>query len=261
MTGASIQIPGVELLEELGHGPYSVVHRARRGDDFYAVKMPLRNETGIKLKILGRRFRREAVALARLRHPLLPRVMEVGVVDRAPYIIMELAAGETLAERIQRGPLKEDEVIDIGCQLASVLTQVHESGLVHRDVKPRNIVFDAGTGRIRLVDFGFAASIDAAFRILEPVGTLEYAAPEQVSDLRQRVDGRADLYAVGCVMYESLSQAPPFPDLDPTRLLFQHAGHQIPDVREVVPKASGAIAAILKHLLARNPDDRYSNAA
>jgi serine/threonine protein kinase/signal transduction histidine kinase/ActR/RegA family two-component response regulator len=261
MAGLSIQIPGVELLEELGHGTYSVVHRARRGDSFYAVKMPLRNETGIKLKILGRRFRREAVALARLRHPLLPRVMEVGVVDRAPYIIMELATGETLADRIVRGPLGEDAVVELGCQLASVLTEVHESGLVHRDVKPRNIVFDASTGRIRLVDFGFAASIDAAFRVLEPVGTLEYAAPEQVSDLRQRVDGRADLYAVGCVMYECLAQSPPFPDLDPKRLLFQHRGHQIPDVREIVPHVSGAMASILRRLLARSPDDRYANAA
>src|SRR2546428_6337118 len=115
---AEVRIPGVELLEELGHGTYSVVYRARRGDEFYAVKMPLRNETGIKLKILGRRFRREAVALARLRHPLLPRVMEVGVVDRAPYIIMELATGETLAQRMLRGPLGENEVVELGCQLA-----------------------------------------------------------------------------------------------------------------------------------------------
>jgi signal transduction histidine kinase/CheY-like chemotaxis protein len=261
MAAAPIHIPGVELLEELGHGTYSVVYRARRADAFYAVKVPLRNETGIKLRILGRRFRREAVALARLRHPLLPKIMDVGVVDRAPYIIMELATGETLAQRILRGPISEREVVELGCQLASVLRQVHGSGLVHRDIKPRNIVFDAGAGQIRLVDFGFAASIDAAFRILEPVGTLEYAAPEQVSDLRQRVDGRADLYAVGCVMYECLTQSPPFPDLDPKRLLFQHEGHQIPDVREVAPNTSAAMAAILKRLLARNPDDRYASAS
>ncbi len=256
-----IQIPGVDLVDELGHGTHSVVYRARRADGLYAVKMPLRNETGIKLRILGRRFRREAVALARIRHPLLPRVMDVGVVDRTPYIIMELATGETLAERLLRGPLSESEVVELGCQLASVLGQVHASGLVHRDVKPRNIVFDATTGQIRLVDFGFAASIDAAFRILEPVGTLEYAAPEQVSDLRQRVDGRADLYAVGCVMYECLTRTPPFPDLDPKRLLFQHRGHQIPDVRHAAPKTSSAMAAILARLLARNPDDRYASAA
>src|SRR6185503_7892550 len=107
--------------------------------------------------------------------------------------------------------------VELGCQLASVLRQVHGSGLVHRDVKPRNIVFDEATGQVRLVDFGFAASIDAAFRILEPVGTLEYAAPEQVSDLRQRVDGRADLYALGCVLYECMTRSPPFTELDPKR--------------------------------------------
>src|SRR5215510_7640248 len=150
-----VRIPGIELLEELGHGTYSVVYRVWRNDGLYAVKFPLRNETGIKLQILGRRFRREAVALARLRHPLLPRVMEVGTVDRAPYIVMELAKGETLAERIRRGPLDEEAVVRLGAQLASVLIQVHGSGLVHRDVKPRNIVFDERTDQIRLVDFGF----------------------------------------------------------------------------------------------------------
>src|SRR5205085_10980709 len=120
----------------------------------------------------------------------LPRVMEVGTVERSPYIIMELATGETLAQRLaSRGRLTEGEAIEVASQLASALEQVHQSGLVHRDVKPRNIIFDPATGKIHLVDFGFAASMDAAFRILEPVGTLEYAAPEQISDLRQRVDG------------------------------------------------------------------------
>src|SRR5258706_11533989 len=126
---ADVRIPGIELLEELGRGTYSVVYRGRRNDAFYAVKLPLRNETGVKLQILGRRFRREAVALARLRHPLLPRVMEVGVVDRAPYIIMELATGETLAQRLTRGRLEELEVVQLARQLASVLAEVHKNGL------------------------------------------------------------------------------------------------------------------------------------
>src|SRR5262249_5294396 len=150
--------------------------------------------------------------------------------DRSPYMIMELATGETLAARLMRGPMTETEVVELGRQLTSALIEVHKSGLVHRDVKPKNIVFDSVTGRMRLVDFGFAASIDAAFRIMEPVGTLEYAAPEQVSDMRQRVDGRADLYALGCVLYECLARVPPFAELDPKRLLHQHRGTQAPDV-------------------------------
>src|SRR5436853_7920437 len=124
---AAIRIPGIELLEELGHGTYSVVYRARRGDTFCAVKLPLRNETGIKLQILGRRFRREAVALARLRHPLLPRVMEVGTVGRTPYMIMELANGRTLAERLVDGPMPAPQVVELGRQLASALQQVHQN--------------------------------------------------------------------------------------------------------------------------------------
>src|SRR5207248_11464179 len=115
---AEVRIPGIELLEELGHGTYSIVYRARRGDGFYAVKVPLRNETGIKLQILGRRFRREAVALARLRHPLLPRVMQVGMVERSPYMIMELATGDTLSQRLLHGPLTETQTVDLAYQLA-----------------------------------------------------------------------------------------------------------------------------------------------
>jgi len=260
MAGSQFQIQGIDLLEELGHGTHSVVYRARRGDTFCAVKVPLRNETGSKLQILSRRFRREAMALARLRHPFLPRIMEVGTVDRMPYIVMELVAGETLAERLTRGRLTEEQAVELGSHLASALQVVHQNGLVHRDVKPRNIVFETATGRVRLVDFGFAASVDAAFRILEPVGTLEYGAPEQVSDRRQRVDGRADLYALGCVLYECLAGCPPFTELDPRRLLHQHLGLQIPDVRDVAPQVSRAVASILKRLLARTPDERYPDA-
>jgi tRNA A-37 threonylcarbamoyl transferase component Bud32/tetratricopeptide (TPR) repeat protein len=261
MAVDEIQIPGIELLTELGRGTHSVVYRARGRTDFCVVKLPLRNETGLKLQILSRRFRREAIALARLRHPLLPRVMEVGVVARSPYIVTELVIGETLAERLLSGPLTEERTVALGRHLASALMPVHQSGLVHRDIKPRSIVFDRTTQKVRLVDFGFAASVDAAFRILEPVGILEYAAPEQISDVRQRVDGRADLYALGCVLYECLAGSPPFSEVDPRRLLHQHRGLEPPDVRQVAPHVSPALASIVKRLLARLPDDRYPTAA
>src|SRR5688572_17857715 len=151
-----IVIPRVELLEELGRGSHSVVYRARREGRYYAVKLPLYGETGAKAQLLGERFRREAIALARVSHPALPAVMEVGLVGRVPYIIMELAAGETLAERLQRSPLEEQQVLQLARQLAAALSTIHRSGLVHRDVKPRNILFDAQTTAVRLVDFGFA---------------------------------------------------------------------------------------------------------
>src|SRR6185503_17718738 len=179
MSEPPIAIPRVELLEVLGRGAHSVVYRARRDGRYYAVKLPIHGETGARAQLLAERFRREAIALARVRHPVLPAVMEVGDVDRVPYIIMEIAAGETLAERLRNGPLSEVQLLELGRQLADGLAAIHRSGLVHRDVKPKNILFDPQTTAVRLVDFGFAASADARLWLEGPAGTLGYMAPEQ----------------------------------------------------------------------------------
>ncbi len=128
-VGALIRIDGVEIGDELGHGAYSVVYRARRGETHCALKVPHSR---------GRWTRwvyREAVALTRVRHPGLPRVLEVGETDGLPYILMELVEGETLADRLLHGPVGPDVALDLACQLADTLRAVREVGLVHRDVQ------------------------------------------------------------------------------------------------------------------------------
>src|ERR1041384_290599 len=104
---ASVSIPGVEVLEELGRGAHGAVFRVRRNGRYYAAKVPLYSTTGAEAELVARRFFREAVALARVRHRALPRVMQVGRSSGTPYIVLELAAGETLAERVHDGPLEE----------------------------------------------------------------------------------------------------------------------------------------------------------
>jgi eukaryotic-like serine/threonine-protein kinase len=254
-----VTIPRVELLEELGRGAHSIVYRAKRDGRFYAVKLPLHGETGAKARFLAERFRREGVALARVRHPALPAVMEVGEADRTPYIVMELAAGQTLAERFRSDPLSEAQIVQTGRQLADVLAAIHRSGLVHRDVKPRNILFDPFTTAVRLVDFGFAASADARLLSEGPVGTLDYMAPEQLAGIRERVDGRADLFSLGCVLFEASTGSPPFKDLDIRRLLHQHERHAPPQIFGR-PSLSKGFAEVIARLLARDPDERYVNA-
>jgi signal transduction histidine kinase/tetratricopeptide (TPR) repeat protein len=232
-----VHIPGVELGRELGRGSYSVVYRATLDGHPCAVKLPLAP---------GRWTRwvyREAVALARAHHPCLPRVIEVGEVDDVPYIVMDLVEGETLAARLQRGPLLESEVLDLAIQLVGALAAVHGVGLVHRDVKPGNIVLDK-TGHPRLVDFGFAAPADLAATGRNLAGTRGYAAPEQFLG-NARVDGRADLYALGRVVQDCLTKRTP-------RALRDANGSDAGTGLRFDPVISGLVTS--------DPDDRYPDA-
>jgi signal transduction histidine kinase/predicted Ser/Thr protein kinase len=231
----ALHLSGVEVEGELGRGAYSVVYRARQGGVLRAVKIP---------RVKGRWTKwvyREAVALARVRHPGLPTVFEVGEADDLPYLVMELVEGETLADRLGRGPISEELTLTVAQQVASALAAVHDAGLVHRDVKPRNIVLEPG-GRVRLVDFGFATPIE---RVGEPpvgtAGTPAYAAPEQLR-APPRVDGRTDLYALGRVLAECLTG----------RL-------------SLVTPAEAALrphplAEVIRGLVRESPDDRYPDA-
>jgi len=199
MAQPLISIPGVELLDELGRGAHSVVYRVRRGARYYALKVPLLDANVESYEFVAPRFLREAVALARLRHPVLPAVMEVGTAASGPpYIIMELAAGETLAERLRLGPLDEEQVLELATQLADALISVHHSGLVHRDVKPANILFDAHTTAVRLVDFGLARSTGG------DAGTEPRAAMDAADEILPAT-ASADLMALGAVLFECLS--------------------------------------------------------
>src|SRR5262249_19413769 len=121
-------IPGIELGAELGRGSHSVVLRGTRDGRVYAVKLPLDVATATEQDLCYRRLLREAAALARVRHPSLPEVMEIGRVRGIPYLIMEFAAGETLAERLERGPLSEAEVVGFARQVASALGAIHAVG-------------------------------------------------------------------------------------------------------------------------------------
>jgi signal transduction histidine kinase/CheY-like chemotaxis protein len=236
-------IPGIVIENELGRGAHSVVFRGRTSEGTRcAVKVP---------RSRGRWTRwvyREAVALARVRDPNLPAVIEVGEVDDIPYLVMELVEGETLAERLARGPLRLAAALDIVGTVIHTLRAVHEIGLVHRDVKPRNLVFGAGD-RVRLVDFGFATPIERA-GTADAAGTPGYAAPEQLR-APARVDGRADLFAVGRVLLSCLA-----PQRDPAT--FERA--EVVD--EILAEASvGAdVVRIARDLLATDPDLRYPDA-
>jgi serine/threonine protein kinase/serine phosphatase RsbU (regulator of sigma subunit) len=251
-------IPGVSLGPELGRGAESVVYQAFREGKKVAVK--IRHGASTPQDDAGLRVRREAAFAARLRHPGLASIMEVGEASARAYMVMEFVEGPNLAEHIQqRGVLSQDEIISIGAVLASALAEVHRFGMVHRDIKPQNILL--ANGQPKLIDFGFAKQTNANDQRPQEgvVGTLLYSAPEQIGMLKRPVDGRADLYALGATLYECATGHPPFQTRDINELLRQHAAFVPPEVREINARISPALSQIIAKLLAKDPDDRYQS--
>ena len=264
MSSEHRRLAGRYVLESpIGRGGMGEVWRATDtvlGREVAVKTIDLRNlhdESG------AARFEREARATAGLSHPGVVTVHDSGVEDDTAYIVMELLPGPTLADRISDGPVPVDEVVEVGRQVASALDAAHGRGLVHRDIKPANIAY-AADGRVRVLDFGIAQLADSAgsqalTATHTVMGTAEYLSPEQA--LGGRVDGRADLYALGCVLYALLAGRAPFRGSSPVATMMMHANDPVPDVRDLRPDTPAWLADVVHGLLAKDPDDRPAGAA
>ena len=247
---------GTHLHEEVGAGAHSVVCRATRGDDEYAVKF---YNGSLPLEEALRLFRREAAIHAGSQNPAIPQVYEVGVHDGRPYIVSEFIRGQNLLDVLQSEPLNEIETVRVGMVLADALETIHGHGLVHRDVKPKNVLMSE-TGAVKLIDFGLATQgIEETQGAA--VGTFRYSAPEQAGMLARPVDGRADLYSLGVMLFECLLGEPPFVAEDIGDLLHQHAAIKPPRVDSVRTTCDARLADIIAKLLNKDPDERYPTAA
>jgi len=251
------RVPGVTVLDELGRGANAVTYRVLRDGRDWAMKVYARTPGGGRPALLV--LRREAALLTWVDHPGLPRVHEVGEVDGQAYMIMDLVAGRPLGDVLAGGPLSVDAAVRLGRAVAEALAAVHRVGLVHRDVKPPNIMIEPG-GDARLIDFGMAVRTDRETGDAA-AGTFRYAAPEQTGMIKRRVDGRADLYALGAVLFECLAGTPPFVADDAGELLRMHAATPAPALAEYRPDAPAELCAIVATLLAKDPDDRYQRAS
>ena len=252
---------GLEVLGELGRGAQAVVHRVRCRDQEYALRLLRADATVCPDGV--REFRRQCALLAAIDNPGLPRVHKAGTADGRPYVIMDLIEGEPLTALLGRGPVRESAAVRIATGIAGALQAAHARDLVHRDIKPDNIIVRPD-GTAALVDFGLAARISADPSGLaeEPIaGTLIYSPPEQSGMLNRPVDGRSDLYALGAVLFECVTGAPPFVAGDVGELLHLHAAAPVPDPRALAPGLGAAFAAIIVRLLAKDPDDRYQCAS
>jgi eukaryotic-like serine/threonine-protein kinase len=252
---------GYQVLAEIGRGAAATVYRVRRDGDEreYALKVLDLGTRGSAAMLAA--FRRQAAMLASLRHPGLIRIHEVSAGER-PYLVMDLVDGQPLARILRNGPLPPERVVALALDLTGPLAVVHANGLVHRDLKPDNIVVRAD-GRAQLVDFGLAAreSDDPAeVAATAAVGTLAYSPPEQSGVLNRPVDRRADLYSLGVTLFECLTGTLPYAAHDVGELLRMHAVAAVPDLLDRVPGIAPELAEVVQILLAKDPDDRYQSA-
>ena len=246
--------PELRVLRELGRGSQTVVYEVTRHDTRYALKLLVAGTASPPGAAL-RAFRREAALMASVDHPGLPRIHALGDLDGHPYLVMDLVEGGTLADLLARGRMEPVEAIRVAFDVADALAALHRRGLVHRDVKPLNVMLVEGGGA-RLIDLGLATRAATAE---DAAGTFVYASPEQSRALRRPVDHRSDLYSLGVVLFECLTGRPPFRTGDLGTLLRMHVSQPAPDVRSIVPDVPDTVAVLVGTLLAKDPDDRYQH--
>jgi serine/threonine protein kinase len=206
------------------------------------------------------RFRREAQAAAALNHPNLVGVFDTGSDGSTHYIVMEYVEGRTLAEALRDGgPLLPERAAEIAEGVATALAFAHAAGLVHRDVKPGNVMLTP-TGDVKVMDFGIAraAASDSLTQTATVLGTASYFAPEQASG--EVVDGRSDIYSLGCVLYEMLTGRPPFTGDTAVAVAYQHVREDPTPPSRINREVPPPLEAIVMKCLAKNPANRYQDA-
>jgi serine/threonine protein kinase len=208
------------------------------------------------------RFVREARLAAQLSHPNVVQIFDAGEDDGTPFIVMEYVDGHTLSDELDEvGRLDPERVVDLGVQVGAGLEHAHAAGLVHRDIKPGNLLLRGDDGTVKIADFGIARAAEATrlTQMGSVLGTAAYLAPEQA--LGEEVTASADIYSFGCVLYECLTGRPPYVFDTLAELAFKHQSEPICPVREIRPEVPAELEAVVMRCLARNPDYRPPSAA
>jgi serine/threonine-protein kinase len=247
--------------DELGRGGMAKVYR---GQDTVLGRT-------VAIKILApqyaedqgfvQRFRREAQAAARISNQTIVSVFDTGSDDGVHFIVMEYVEGRTLADYLTGGGrIMPDRAIDIGIDVARALEAAHAQGVIHRDIKPGNIMLD-GQGDVKVTDFGIArvtATAETVAQTAAVLGTASYLSPEQAQG--QPVDVRSDIYSLGCVLFEMVTGRPPFPGDSPVTVASKHVLEQPTPPSQINQDVSPDLDAVILRALAKNPANRYQSA-
>ena len=258
-----------EILSSIGAGGMGEVYQARdtRLDRTVAIKvLPVEFSRDAALKL---RFEREAKTISALNHPNICTLHDIGHESGVDYLVMEYIEGETLADRLKKGPLPIEQVLRSGVQIATALEAAHRQGIVHRDLKPGNVMLTKSGAK--LLDFGLAKSGSSSSIVIDGatearpltregtiLGTFQYMAPEQLEGLE--ADARTDIFALGAVLFEMATGRRAFEGQSKTSLIAAIVSSQPAPVSSVSPMAPPALDHIIKRCLEKNPDDRWQSA-
>ncbi len=245
------------VLEKIGSGGMATVYKAKDKllDRLVAVKVLHQNHLDDEDTI--RKFRREARAAGSLSHFNIVGVFDVGLHKDIHYIVMELAEGKTLKEYItSEGKLDENNAIEMILQICDALQHAHENGVIHRDIKPQNIILTKD-GKAKIADFGIARAVsgDTLTKTEDIYGSVRYFSPEQASG--DEVDFRTDQYSLGIVLYEMLSGKLPFEGETPIEWALKHINDKPIQIKKVLPEINQDLADIVMKCLQKDPDDRF----
>jgi tetratricopeptide (TPR) repeat protein len=255
-------VQGYEILDELGRGGMGVVYLARHRQlgRLVALKMVLAGEYAAPAALA--RFRAEARAAARLQHPGIVQIFEVGEQEKRPFVALEYVAGGSLARRLAAAPLPAREAAHLVQALARAMQAAHQQGIVHRDLKPSNILLTP-EGDPKVTDFGLAKTLDddaCLTRSESILGSPSYMAPEQAQGHAKHVGPAADIYALGAILYEAITGRPPFKAATPLLTLEQVRSIEPVPPTQLVPGLPGDIETICLACLRKEPARRYESA-
>src|SRR5687767_3000858 len=246
-----------ELREELGRGGMATVYRAYDPLFEREVALKILKQELLENVHLRERFERETKIIARLEHAAIVPVYDVGNDNNQLFFVMRYMAGGSLVERIQDRSLSLSEIAHIIQRVAAALDYAHNKGVIHRDLKPGNILFDEYNNAY-ISDFGIAKLTHASVKLTNSgiIGTPTHMSPEQA--MGEEVDGRSDIYSLGVILFEMLSGKTPYEATTPLGMAFKHASDPVPHIRQINPNLPDTVETLIEKVMAKDRDQRYS---
>lgn len=250
-----------EIISKIGSGGTSIVYKARRLADNREVAIKVIRDELENIRELERHFRLEAEALNKMSHRNVRRILGVGQWNDSLYMVTEYIDGKTLKEIVTNGPVPLKTAVDYALQIAAGIEHAHRKNIIHRDIKPQNIIV-SNDGTVKIVDFGIARMSSQTTRTMagkDVVGSVHYLSPEQAKS--SQVDLRTDIYSFGILLYEMFTGTVPFQGDEPVSIAMQHINQIATPPKSLNPEITQGINDIIVKCIQKNPDQRYQSAS